>query len=109
MHVLESCGGSLTEGSGELKSPNYPNKYPNNEECIWSITVEEGAQVALKFETFEVLLISHISHIQLLCDSFLHSSKAWTIVSMIMLRFEMGIVLTATRLEGIVEKICLMQ
>ena len=55
--VLESCGGKFTKESGELQSPNHPKDYPNNEECIWFITVPEGAQVSLKFETFEVLLI----------------------------------------------------
>ena len=42
--------------SGQLESPNYPEDYQPNKECIWKITVPVGFQVALKFQSFEVLL-----------------------------------------------------
>lgn len=49
------CGGDLrADDSGFLESPNYPLEYLANKECIWKITVPEGFQVALKFQSFEV-------------------------------------------------------
>lgn len=37
-----------------MESPNYPEEYHPNVECIWRITVPEYHQVALKFQAFEV-------------------------------------------------------
>ena len=48
------CGGDLETESGQLASPNYPEDYHPNKECIWKISVPEGYQVALKFQSFEV-------------------------------------------------------
>ena len=48
------CGGELNMESGQLESPNYPEDYVPNKECIWVITVPLGFQVALKFQSFEV-------------------------------------------------------
>ena len=42
--------------SGEISSPNYPGKYPNDRICSWVINVPEGRQVALKFDEFDVIL-----------------------------------------------------
>ena len=40
--------------NSKLESPNYPEDYQPKKECIWRITVPEGFQVALKFQSFEV-------------------------------------------------------
>ncbi|CAH0558861.1 unnamed protein product [Brassicogethes aeneus] len=49
------CGGDLKiDSKGHLESPNYPEEYHPNKECIWRITVPESYQVALKFQSFEV-------------------------------------------------------
>lgn len=48
------CGGELTMEEGHLESPNYPDDYRPNKECIWKITVPEGYQVALRFHSFEI-------------------------------------------------------
>ena len=40
--------------SGKLESPNYPEDYHPNKECVWRIRVPQGFQVALKFQSFEV-------------------------------------------------------
>ncbi|XP_069468090.1 deleted in malignant brain tumors 1 protein-like [Ambystoma mexicanum] len=32
-----SCGGILSQSSGNFTSPNYPNAYPNNALCVWQI------------------------------------------------------------------------
>ncbi|KAJ3621320.1 hypothetical protein MTP99_003471 [Tenebrio molitor] len=49
------CGGELfIDSEGHLESPNYPEEYQPNKECIWKITVPENYQVALRFQSFEV-------------------------------------------------------
>lgn len=48
------CGGEVNREEGTLQSPNYPEDYRPNKECIWKITVPEGYQVALKFQSFEI-------------------------------------------------------
>ncbi|XP_075542431.1 tolloid-like protein 1 tolkin [Dermacentor variabilis] len=48
------CGGDVVMEEGVLQSPNYPDDYRPNKECVWKITVPEDYQVALKFQSFEV-------------------------------------------------------
>ncbi|CAL1294950.1 unnamed protein product [Larinioides sclopetarius] len=48
------CGGLLEQAEGTIQSPNYPDEYRANKECIWKITVAPGSQVALTFQAFEV-------------------------------------------------------
>ena len=33
------CGGNLNGLFGQINSPNYPEKYPDNLKCIWKISV----------------------------------------------------------------------
>ncbi|XP_063217252.1 protein tolkin-like isoform X2 [Bacillus rossius redtenbacheri] len=54
-HYEAVCGGELSaELNGHLESPNYPEDYQPNKECIWKISAPEDYQVALKFQSFEV-------------------------------------------------------
>ncbi|XP_035232741.1 tolloid-like protein 1 isoform X2 [Stegodyphus dumicola] len=48
------CGGLLEQSEGTLQSPNYPDEYLADKECIWKIAVSPGSQVALTFQAFEV-------------------------------------------------------
>ncbi|KAH6931479.1 hypothetical protein HPB50_024671 [Hyalomma asiaticum] len=45
-----ACGG-LVHGRGEqtLQSPNYPNRYPANTECDWTVDVQKGYRALLAF------------------------------------------------------------
>jgi len=36
------CNGSFYEDYGILESPNFPNSYPRNFLCEWTITVPQG-------------------------------------------------------------------
>ncbi len=38
------CGGDLEMEAGQLESPNFPEDYQPNKECIWKI--RQGAGVA---------------------------------------------------------------
>ncbi|XP_060072061.1 tolloid-like protein 1 [Ylistrum balloti] len=48
------CGGEIYKENGQLTSPNYPDDYKPNKECVWKISVEEDYSVALKFQSFEI-------------------------------------------------------
>ncbi|XP_040824205.1 cubilin [Ochotona curzoniae] len=50
----EVCIEDYTEESGTLTSPNFPNNYPNNLNCIYRITVETGKQISLHFTNFSL-------------------------------------------------------
>ena len=35
--IFTECGGMLTSQKGFIISPNFPNKYPNNLHCVWTV------------------------------------------------------------------------
>ncbi|NXK03516.1 CDCP2 protein, partial [Herpetotheres cachinnans] len=53
--LADACGGQLTGLSGEITSPRYPESYPNNAECRWSIGGAGGSgPLTLVFADFQV-------------------------------------------------------
>ncbi|XP_062071161.1 deleted in malignant brain tumors 1 protein-like [Lepus europaeus] len=48
------CGGLLTNSSGSLSSPWYPQKYPTNVVCAWDIQVDSRAHVKLTFQVVKL-------------------------------------------------------
>ncbi|XP_027699921.1 procollagen C-endopeptidase enhancer 1 [Vombatus ursinus] len=52
------CGGDVTGESGYVASEGFPNHYPPNKECIWTITVPESQTVSLSFRVFDLELDS---------------------------------------------------
>ncbi|XP_026152689.1 bone morphogenetic protein 1-like [Mastacembelus armatus] len=48
------CGGEVQRDSGQIQSPNYPDDYQSNKVCVWKITVAEGFDVGLSFQSFEI-------------------------------------------------------
>ena len=50
---LVSCGGVLSKFSGEISSPNYPQLYPTNITCTWTL-LGGSSHVNLTFVDFEV-------------------------------------------------------
>ncbi|XP_043943183.1 ovochymase-1 [Protopterus annectens] len=51
--LLKRCAGvKLTKARGEIKSPGYPRKYPNNARCTWTIEAVEDSVIRLDFKTF---------------------------------------------------------
>ena len=53
-----ACGGKMETARGLLTSPNHPEKYPNNADCIYSISTPVGTNISL---TFYYLNIEHDS------------------------------------------------
>lgn len=35
------CGGTFLDANGNITSPNYPNNYPRNQNCVYIIKVYE--------------------------------------------------------------------
>ncbi|XP_019903180.2 CUB and sushi domain-containing protein 1 isoform X3 [Esox lucius] len=49
-----SCFFNFTTPSGIILSPNYPEEYGNNMNCVWLIIAEPGSRIHLIFSDFEV-------------------------------------------------------
>ncbi|XP_074610173.1 cubilin-like [Acropora palmata] len=50
----QDCVFHLTKESGTFETPGFPEKYPNNTQCIWNIHVEPGRFILLSFHIFEI-------------------------------------------------------
>ncbi|MBN3314648.1 CSMD3 protein, partial [Atractosteus spatula] len=46
------CGGVLTKRRGTILSPGYPEPYDNNLNCVWKISVPEGAGIQIQVVSF---------------------------------------------------------
>lgn len=49
---FSACGGSLKSEKGQFASPNYPNPYPANVECVWKLEASPGNQILVEFSEF---------------------------------------------------------
>ncbi|KAI8777940.1 cubilin, partial [Biomphalaria glabrata] len=53
--LASGCGGEFTAFRGIFQSPNYPDPYPPNSDCQWTIRVAQGSKIILSFDShFEV-------------------------------------------------------
>ena len=43
--VEPDCGGFVRGSHGTITSPNYPNGYPHNRDCLWKIIGERGKRI----------------------------------------------------------------
>ncbi|XP_019897556.2 cubilin [Esox lucius] len=48
------CGGDLSGPTGSFNSPGYPNKYPDNRECLWYIQTAAGSSITITIYEFDV-------------------------------------------------------
>ncbi|KAL2080247.1 hypothetical protein ACEWY4_024040 [Coilia grayii] len=46
------CGGVLTARKGTILSPGYPEPYDNNVNCVWKVSVPEGAGIQIQVVSF---------------------------------------------------------
>ena len=51
---VQGCGGQLNKMAGTLRSPQYPNAYPSNTDCVWVISVPSGYFLQLHFDSFDI-------------------------------------------------------
>ncbi|XP_063062518.1 neuropilin-1a [Engraulis encrasicolus] len=48
------CSRNFTSSSGVIKSPGYPEKYPNQLDCTFMVFAPKMAEIVLEFESFEL-------------------------------------------------------
>uniref|UniRef100_A0AAY4CTK9 CUB and Sushi multiple domains 3a n=1 Tax=Denticeps clupeoides TaxID=299321 RepID=A0AAY4CTK9_9TELE len=46
------CGGVMTARRGTILSPGYPEPYDNNVNCVWKVSVPEGAGIQIQVVSF---------------------------------------------------------
>uniref|UniRef100_A0A8C2WGD8 CUB and Sushi multiple domains 3 n=1 Tax=Cyclopterus lumpus TaxID=8103 RepID=A0A8C2WGD8_CYCLU len=46
------CGGVLNFRRGTILSPGYPEPYDNNQNCVWKVSVPEGAGIQIQVVSF---------------------------------------------------------
>ncbi|XP_033110748.1 cubilin-like [Anneissia japonica] len=54
LDATTACGRQYYTDTGVITSPGFPNSYPHNRECTWTITVDEGKQIRLNFTSFNI-------------------------------------------------------
>jgi cubilin len=52
--TTSGCGGLLTQTKGSIISPNYPTSYPENSQCEWRISVNEGSSLHIVFSDLDL-------------------------------------------------------
>ncbi|XP_057337332.1 cubilin-like isoform X2 [Microplitis mediator] len=52
--VLLTCGGVFHVDQGIIHSANYPMNYPHNQNCEWSISVDQNHAINLTFIDFDI-------------------------------------------------------
>lgn len=48
------CGGHYLKSTGVIKSPNYPDDYPNSKECVWIIEAQNRYRIILTVDHFDM-------------------------------------------------------
>jgi len=51
---LLACGGTYDSIRGTISTPNYPNNYFRDTECVWILKPSVGNNVAINFVTFKL-------------------------------------------------------
>ncbi|KAF7287446.1 hypothetical protein GWI33_001415 [Rhynchophorus ferrugineus] len=50
----DECGGDLIALTGNIASPGWPESYPKNMTCVWTISQGPGNTVSLQFSSFDI-------------------------------------------------------
>uniref|UniRef100_A0A8C5LCV7 Enteropeptidase n=1 Tax=Jaculus jaculus TaxID=51337 RepID=A0A8C5LCV7_JACJA len=60
------CGGpfELWEPNTTFTSPNFPNHYPNQASCVWNLHAQEGKNIQLHFQDFDLENIEDVVEIR---------------------------------------------
>ena len=55
LQITGTCPETYDPAQNEMTTPNYPNPYPNNKRCNWTIEVAQGKTIELQFvDTFHL-------------------------------------------------------
>ena len=52
-YSYSECGGNFTTQNGLLTSPSYPYNYPNNADCVYTISHPTGTVILLTFHSMD--------------------------------------------------------
>uniref|UniRef100_A0A8C1YT96 Zgc:154142 n=1 Tax=Cyprinus carpio TaxID=7962 RepID=A0A8C1YT96_CYPCA len=52
------CGGHFTSQQGELRSPSWPNEYPSQAVCTWTISIPSATGIYITFTHFELQAVN---------------------------------------------------
>lgn len=52
--ILENCGETIEATNGEITSPSFPSKYPDNAHCVWNIIAPAQFKISLNFTHFDL-------------------------------------------------------
>jgi len=52
MYIYAACGGNFFTSEGFITSPNFPDNYPLDIDCKWTINVPASNQIELNFTQF---------------------------------------------------------
>lgn len=67
--LVIACGGSLEGERGYFATPEYPNNYPVDIECEWTVNISQSMTTDLTFESFDLINSDHCN------DDFLEIRK----------------------------------
>ncbi len=48
------CSRNFTSNSGVIKSPGFPEKYPNNLDCTFMIFAPKMSEIVVEFDSFDM-------------------------------------------------------
>ncbi|XP_059160605.1 uncharacterized protein LOC131944081 [Physella acuta] len=52
--AFTDCGGKLTDQAGAIMSPNFPESYPDNTICGWTVTVSVSQVIDFRFKRLDL-------------------------------------------------------
>lgn len=52
--VTKVCGGRYSKPNGVIRSPNYPEYYPDQKDCVWIIEAQSKHRIILTVNHFEL-------------------------------------------------------
>lgn len=50
----EDCSRNFTSSNGTIESPGFPDKYPHNLDCAFTIMAKPKMEIILQFLTFDL-------------------------------------------------------
>merc|ERR1719385_497320 len=75
--VEPDCGGFVRGSHGTITSPNYPNGYPHNRDCLSKIIGEWGKRIQFHFAAMDIEQHANCSYDYLkISDGVIGSSSA---------------------------------
>ena len=54
---IGECGGNFTTKSGLFTSPSFPEKYPINVDCVWTISRPNGSLIRIEFMSMDMEMV----------------------------------------------------